>query len=206
MRVTYYKGFAPLPVEKVEKQNGRYIGFKPGSKNTAYFLEPEKEEWGYYPKPKSEGRYSNLHRADLSNLKLQGIYLATADLTKANLQNTNLNEASLNRTNLNQANLSNSNLQNADCRAANLSLANLSSSNLQNTDLRSADIRGANFSKAQTEGIKIKNAIVDPGSRPQEIDQFSWYFTQTQASKDALAKQSIPDWQRKHPGVVGDYK
>ncbi|MGZ4864968.1 MAG: pentapeptide repeat-containing protein [Halobacteriota archaeon] len=106
---------------------------------------------------------ANLFRANLSGLRLEGVWLKEANLTRAKLSGVNLTEAILTGADLSKANLIGANLTNAFLCYANLSEADLSRAILVGADLTeailiNADLPGANLSGAHLFGADLSGA------------------------------------------------
>ncbi len=84
-------------------------------------------------------RYANLHKADLSHLSLVNVNLIEADLSYANLAGTNLTNAKLIAADLSNANLTNAKLIGANLFNTNLNNTQLDNANLTNTILETEE-------------------------------------------------------------------
>jgi hypothetical protein len=118
-----------------------------------------------YFEGKSNFEYSNLPKAPLMNITLQGVKLDNSNLRKANFYQANLShssliEVNLSRADLTQAILTEANFEGAKLTKANLQqshleLANFQSANLQEADLRDAYLAEACFDFADLRGAKL---------------------------------------------------
>ena len=118
------------------------------------------------------------HRANFSQVNLQGANLATANLSRANLagadlrwvnsfgaelqgadlQGADLREAYLEEANLQEAIVKGANLGEAYLVGANLRGADLTQANLQQINLRMADLTEANLGRANLQNANLENA------------------------------------------------
>jgi len=121
----------------------------------------------------------------LTNGRLNGIDMTSANLDEANLskaklQNVNLSYASLNASILVEADFSNSNLTGSDlsnthCRWTNFQNANLRWANLENATLdganfEGADLRFARIGKFNKSTVSFEGALMSENLAPEEIE------------------------------------
>jgi uncharacterized protein YjbI with pentapeptide repeats len=99
-----------------------------------------------------------LRQANLSSAYLRGANLERADLRGANLRGADLSSANLERADFRKADLSGADLSKAILRQANLWSTDLSSANLREADLRGANLRQANLSSANLERAHLSSA------------------------------------------------
>ncbi len=99
---------------------------------------------------------ASLRKAYLPGAQLDGAHLERAQLDGAYLEGAQLEGANLTEANLSGQDLSNQDLQSAILWGANLTEANLSGQDLSNQDLRSAILRNANLS-----GVWFKRAHLE---------------------------------------------
>lgn len=135
------------------------------------------DKWNAWYIPQREKDIS--FRAQLSNVKIEGLDLSKIHLVAANLVNSQLNgvnfkEAELNgadfqnvdlkatnfaKTKLKHSNFEEANLKGVNFEEADLYCANLDNTNLQDTNLNNANFEGATLFKAELKGISFENAI-----------------------------------------------
>jgi uncharacterized protein YjbI with pentapeptide repeats len=113
--------------------------------------------------------FSNLSKADLTDVDFQGTGLVRANLEGADLRNAKLQNSLLMHANLTGAYLNDANLQGARLTNAKLINANLTSANLKGAVLGSADFTNANLSDTNLLEADIRQAKFCRTTLPDKI-------------------------------------
>ena len=104
-----------------------------------------------------DGNFDSQH-LDASHIRLDGAYLARADLNNVWFREAYFIEANLHGTQLQEADLIHAHLSYAELERANLSRAKLRSARLYQTRLYNVDLTDANLEKADLTGVNLDDA------------------------------------------------
>ncbi|MGE5504938.1 MAG: pentapeptide repeat-containing protein [Actinomycetota bacterium] len=131
----------------------------------------------------AQGKRANLEGMDLASADLSKAVLANATLRRAELSDANMAEARLDGADLRHAVLSAANLSGANLGVASLRHANLAIANLEGAVLRGTDLSGATFRGARLEGADFKGAmLVSTDLREADLSRVD-NLTQAQVDK-----------------------